>query len=194
MILTGPEIVKQVVLGNIEISDFDKKRVNPNSYNLRLHNELLCYTGEQEEDDQPKSAQLHIRTKSEVDHIDMKKKNKTAMITIPESGFILMPSQLYLGRTMERTRIDGFAPQIEGRSSIARLGIDVHKTAGWGDNGFDNYWTLEITATIPVKIYPFVDFCQIIFMTLEGDTSMKYKGKYQCTSQIDGSKIYEEFH
>lgn len=194
MILTGPEIIRQVALGNIEISDFDTKRVNPNSYNLRLHNELLCYTSEQE-DDQPKCSISDLMLKcSNFFYIDMKKKNKTAMITMPESGFILMPGQLYLGRTMERTRIDGFAPQIEGRSSIARLGIDVHKTAGWGDNGFDNFWTLEITATIPVKIYPFVDFCQIIFMTLEGDQSMKYKGKYQKTNNIDGSKIYEEFH
>jgi len=172
MILTGLEIARQVKLGNIEITDFDEKRVNPNSYNLRLHNELLCY-------------------KNAV--IDMKEKNETKKIMIPDHGLMILPGMLYLGRTVERTRIDGFAPQIEGRSSIARLGIDVHKTAGWGDNGFDNFWTLEITATIPVIIYPFVDFCQIIFMTLEGDASIKYKGKYQKTNEIDVSKIYEEF-
>jgi hypothetical protein len=107
---------------------------------------------------------------------------------------ILYPNILYLGRTLEMTRTNGFVPQIEGRSSIARLGIDIHKTAGWGDDGFENYWTLEIVATHPVKIYPFVEFCQIIYMKTFGDNSIKYKGKYQKTNSIDVSKIYEEFN
>ena len=105
-----------------------------------------------------------------------------------------MPGIVYLGRTFETTRTIGFVPQIQGRSSIGRLGIDVHKTAGWGDNGFSNYWTLEIVATQPVKIYPFVEFCQIIYMSMQGDPSMVYNGKYQNTGQIDSSKIYEEFN
>jgi len=172
MVLTGLEIIKQVEFGNIGISDFDKKRVNPNSYNLRLHNELKIYTNSL---------------------LDMKKKNDVESIIIHEEGIILFPNILYLGRTMERTRTNGFVPQIEGRSSIARLGIDVHKTAGWGDDGFDNYWTLEIVVTHPVRIYPFVDFCQIIYMKTFGDASMKYNGKYQNTGNIDVSKIYEEF-
>jgi dCTP deaminase len=175
MVLTGKEIIFQYSVGNIYISDFDVKRVNPNSYNLRLHNELLCY---------------NILA---IDHLDMKKRTDTTTIIIPESGYILQPGKLYLGRTMEMTKTNGFVPQIQGRSSIGRLGIDVHKTAGWGDNGFENYWTLEIVATMPVKIYPFVDFCQIIYMSLMGDQSIKYTGKYQKTNNVDGSKLYEEF-
>ncbi len=79
----------------------------------------------------------------------MKKDNPAKTIIIPETGFVLWPNTLYLGRTVELTKTHGFVPQIEGRSSIARLGIDIHKTAGWGDDGFENYWTLEIVATHP---------------------------------------------
>jgi len=190
MVLTGLEIINQVNLGNIFISDFDKKRVNPNSYNLRLHNELKVYN--------KVTVPEHLGT-AQVPQgpdfiLDMKKQNETTTIIIPEEGLILHPNILYLGRTLEMTRTNGFVPQIEGRSSIARLGIDIHKTAGWGDDGFENYWTLEIVATHPVKIYPFVEFCQIIYMKTFGDASMKYKGKYQKTNGIDVSKIYEEFN
>jgi dCTP deaminase len=178
MVLTGKEIINQYHIGNIFISDFDEKRVNPNSYNLRLHNELLCYD---------------ISSPTYAECLDMKKKTKTKSIIIPEEGLILSPGQLYLGRTMEMTKTVGLVPQIQGRSSIGRLGIDVHKTAGWGDNGFENHWTLEIVATLPVKIYPFVDFCQIIYMMLIGDQSIMYKGKYQKTNSVDVSKLYEEF-
>lgn len=188
MVLTGLEILEQIKVGSIEISDFDIKRLNPNSYNLRLHNELKIYDFDyikQQTQNDPRNQGQAI--------LDMKMKHPTKNIIIPEDGIILWPDVLYLGRTVERTKTVGFCPQIEGRSSIGRLGIDIHKTAGWGDDGFDNYWTLEIVVTHPVRVYPFVDFCQIIYMKTIGDASMKYKGKYQKTGVIDGSKIYEEF-
>jgi len=153
MVLTGKEIIAQVEAGNIHIDDFSEERLNPNSYNLRLHNELKVYNKV------TMPACLGAAAPRGDEHvIDMKKKNTVTSITIPEEGLILEPGILYLGRTLEFTKTHGFVPQIEGRSSIARLGIDVHKTAGWGDDGFENYWTLEIVATHPVKIYPFVDF------------------------------------
>ena len=188
MVLTGLEILNQIQKGNIEISDFDKKRLNPNSYNLRLHNELKVYnnnTTTMTYQDDPRYQDFVI--------LDMKKQNPTRTVIIPEDGFVLWPNIIYLGRTVEMTKTVGFCPQIEGRSSIARLGVDIHKTAGWGDDGFENYWTLEIVATHPVRIYPFVEFCQIIYMKTFGDATMKYKGKYQKTEKIDESKIYKEF-
>lgn len=188
MVLTGLEILEQVKHGNIEISDFDVKRLNPDSYNLRLHNELKIYDFDLIKYEQQKDPLLQGQAV-----LDMKMKHPTKSLIIPDEGLVLWPNVLYLGRTMERTKTVGFCPQIEGRSSIGRLGIDIHKTAGWGDDGFDNYWTLEIVVTHPVKVYPFVDFCQIIYMKTFGDASMKYKGKYQATGNIDVSKIYEEF-
>ena len=184
MVLTGLEILEQINLGSIAISDFDQKRLNPNSYNLRLHNELKVYDFDIIKYENDNNGQAIL---------DMKVKHPTTSLIIPDEGLILWPNILYLGRTMERTKTIGFCPQIEGRSSIGRLGIDIHKTAGWGDDGFDNFWTLEIVVTHPVRVYPFVDFCQIIYMKTFGDASMKYKGKYQATGDIDVSKIYEEF-
>jgi dCTP deaminase len=195
MVLTGLEILNQIKLGSIFISDFDIKRLNPNSYNLRLHNELRVYklidNLRQFNYSEKKSNPLQITAC--YSFLDMKQKAETFPVEIPEDGLILQPGVLYLGRTVEMTKTHGFVPQIEGRSSIARLGIDIHKTAGWGDDGFENFWTLEIVATHPVKIYPFIEVCQIIYMKTLGDASMKYHGKYQNTGAIDGSKLYEEF-
>ena len=67
---------------------------------------------------------------------------------------MLSPHQLYLARTAERTVTHNLVPQIEGRSSVGRLGLFVHVTAGFGDVGFSGYWTLEMFAVHPVRIYP----------------------------------------
>ena len=119
MILSGREIKKR--LGKeIIIEPFIDSQLNPNSYNLRLHNELLVY---------------------EDSVLDMKKRNKAKKIVIPPEGLMLEPGKLYLGRTMEYTKTDGVVPMLEGRSSIGRLGLFIHVTAGFGDIGFSGYWT-----------------------------------------------------
>lgn len=172
MILSGLEIKKQASLGNIEISPFEEERLNPNSYNLRLHNELLMYTE---------------------DILDMKNPQNTRSLTIPEDGFILLPGRLYLGRTFEYTVTKGFVPMLEGRSSIGRLGMYVHVTAGFGDIGFSGYWTLEIQCVQPVKIYPMVEICQIYYHRIEGDFIAYTEGKYQNNQGIQPSLLYRDF-
>ena len=117
MILSGKEIYRNLNK-KIFIEPFSIRQLNPNSYNLRLHEELLVY-------DEPV--------------LDMKKPNKTRLITIPGSGLVLEPNRLYLGRTMEYTKTEGFVPMLEGRSSVGRLGLVVHVTAGFGDVGFSGY-------------------------------------------------------
>lgn len=104
MILSGKEIQKQIKIGNIVIDPYDEKLINPNSYNLRLHNELLTYTDE---------------------ILDMKKPLNTESITIPEDGLILHAGKLYLGRTYEKTSTNSFVPMLEGRSSIGRLSLTI---------------------------------------------------------------------
>ena len=124
MILSGKEILNR--LGeDIEIDPFEPERINPNSYNLTLHDELMVY---------------------EEVVLDMAKANRVRRIPIPEEGIILSPNQLYLARTVERTVTHNLVPQIEGRSSVGRLGLFVHVTAGFGDVGFAGYWTLEMFA------------------------------------------------
>lgn len=170
-ILTGPEIIKEVHRGFIKIDNFDPNKINPNSYNLTLNEKLLVY-------------------KETI--LDCKADNQTEELIIPETGLLLMPGTLYLARTNERTVTKGFVPMLEGRSSIGRLGILVHVTAGFGDVGFDGFWTLEIACIQPVKIYPNMEICQIYYETKKGEI-IEYKGKYQNNSDVQASKLYLDF-
>lgn len=171
MILTGHEI-KQQLNKNIVIEPFDEKYLNPNGYDLRLHDELLVY---------------------EEIVLDMQRPNRLRRYTIPEEGFVLNPNQLYLGRTLERTETHNLVPMIEGRSSVSRLGLFVNCTAGFGDIGFSGYWTLEIFAVQPVRIYPGIPICQMFYHTVEGDITEYASRKYQNNDDIQPSLLYTEF-
>jgi dCTP deaminase len=169
MILTGQEILNRMG-DDIEIDPFDPARVNPNSYNLTLHDEMMVY---------------------EEVVLDMAKANRVRRITIPKEGIILSPNQLYLARTVERTRTRNLVPQIEGRSSIGRLGLFVHVTAGFGDVGFHGYWTLEMFAVQPVRIYAGTEICQIIYHEITGSVQ-EYANKYQHNRDIQPSLLFKE--
>jgi len=171
MILSGKEIAKQLNK-TIFIEPFDEKQLNPNSYNLKLHNELLVYSKNQ---------------------LDMKLPNATDKIIIPESGLLLEPNKLYLGRTKEYTRTERYVPMLEGRSSIGRLGMFIHVTAGFGDVGFAGFWTLEIFVIQPLVIYPDVEICQIYFHSLEGEFDKYSSGKYQNNEGIQPSMLFKDF-
>jgi dCTP deaminase len=170
MILSGKEIKKRLGT-DIHISPFNEKQLNPNSYNLKLHHELLIYQ-------QPP--------------LDMKKKNDTTPLTIPAEGLLLNPGTLYLGRTVEHTKTENLVPLIEGRSSIARLGLFIHITAGFGDVGFSGFWTLEIFCVQPIRIYAGVEICQIFYHTIEGEFDRYVSGKYQNNTGIQASLLYTE--
>ena len=171
MILTGNEIQKRIGQ-DIKITPFDAGRLNPNSYNLSLHNELLVY---------------------EEVVLDIKEPNRYRRIEIPDSGLVLSPNQVYLARTVEHTETHNLVPMIEGRSSLGRLGLFVHVTAGFGDVGFRGYWTLEMFAVQPIRIYPYIQICQIFFHTVEGEIEEYASGKYQNNEDIQPSLLYQEF-
>jgi len=172
MILSGLEIEKRIKSGDIEITPFDRSLLNPNSYNLQLYNKLLTYT------DFP---------------LDMKKSNNTREIEIPEGGMVIEPGILYLGRTYEHTVTKNLIPMIQGRSSIGRLGIYIHITAGFGDIGFKGYWTLEIECIHPVRIYPMTKICQIYYHTIKGNYLTYDNGRYQNNNGIQPSLLYQDF-
>lgn len=170
MILSGLEILRQ--LGHdIVIDPFNEAQLNPNSYNLTLHDELMTY---------------------EELVLDMRRANRVRRITIPTEGLVLNPQQLYLGRTVERTETRNLVPMIEGRSSIGRLGLFVHVTAGFGDVGFCGYWTLEMFAVQPVRIYAGVSICQIFYHQLRGDFTEYCSDKYQHNRDIQPSLLFKE--
>lgn len=171
MILSGREIERN--LGSkIIIEPFDRSRLNPNSYNLSLHEELRVYQSNE---------------------LDMARENRSERLRIPPEGLLLEPQRLYLGRTVELTATDSFVPMLEGRSSIGRLGLFVHITAGFGDVGFRGYWTLEIFCVQPIRIYAGVQICQIFYHTIEGDYDSYSSGKYQNNKGIQHSLLFREF-
>ena len=162
MILSGKEIQKQVEMGTIKIDPFSQDLINPNSYNLRLHSDLLVYDNKV---------------------LDMKEKNTASPLKIPDDGLLLEPNTLYLGRTIERTATDKYVPMLEGRSSVGRLGLFIHITAGFGDIGFDGFWTLEIFCVQPIKIYSGLEICQIFYHTIDGDYDLYKSKKYQSNNR-----------
>ena len=172
MILSGKEIKKQVKEGNIAIDPFTDEQINPNSYNLRLHPDLLVYDN---------------------DILDMRQKNSASPLVIPEDGLLLEPHKLYLGRTVERTSTDKYVPMLEGRSSVGRLGLFIHITAGFGDIGFDGFWTLEIFCVQPIRIYSGLEICQIFYHTIDGDFDLYRSKKYQSNKGVQPSMLYKDF-
>lgn len=172
MILSGKEIKKQVKEGSIAIDPFTDDQINPNSYNLRLHQDLLTYDN---------------------DILDMREKNSASPLVIPSEGLLLEPHKLYLGRTVERTSTDKYVPMLEGRSSVGRLGLFIHITAGFGDIGFDGFWTLEIFCVQPIRIYSGLEICQIFYHTIDGDFDLYRSKKYQSNKGVQPSMLYKDF-
>src|SRR6056297_506176 len=169
MILSGNEI-KNELNKNIIIKPFNENQLNPNSYNLKLADALIFY---------------------ETNLLDMKKKNSYKKIKIPEEGLILEPGKLYLGRTAEYTETHNAVPMLEGRSSVGRLGLFIHVTAGFGDVGFRGYWTLEIFCVQPIVIYPDVEICQIYYHEISPDHEEYAGSKYQDNKGIQPSMMYK---
>lgn len=171
MILSGKEIRKNLG-SSIIIEPYSDYQLNPNSYNLRLHERLLVYNDSV---------------------LDMKRENLSTEVIIPPEGLTLEPHRLYLGRTVEFTATEKFVPMLEGRSSIGRLGLFVHITAGFGDVGFKGFWTLEMFCVQPITIYPDVEICQIFYHTIEGDFEPYQSGKYQNNQGIQHSLLFKDF-
>ena len=109
--------------------------------------------------------------------IDAKKHNQVEHFEIPEEGLVLHPGKTYLGSTVEYTETRQFVPFLEGKSSVGRLGIDIHATAGKGDVGFCNHWTLEISVCQSVRVYAGMPIGQLIYFKVEGDVDVDYSSK-----------------
>src|ERR1035437_5674388 len=146
MILSDTKILECVKNGEIVITPFDVKNMGGNSYDVHISKHLAQYTDGM---------------------IDAKKHNQIRHFEIPEEGYVLQPGQLYLGSTLEYTESHKHVPFLEGKSSTGRLGIDIHATAGKGDVGFCNTWTLEISVTQPVKIYAAMPIGQLIYFDVD---------------------------
>jgi dCTP deaminase len=199
MILTGKEIALQRALGNLHISPWNEDNLGANSYDVTLRPQLLTY-------------QLDLLAG---EPLDPRRNNPTEEHTIPEQGFVLQPGTLYLAATVETAVSKAFVPMLEGRSSIGRLGICTHVTAGFGDIGWgyrqrDTHgvpadqlsehwglectyptWTLEMTCIHRVRIYAGMKIAQVYFMRPMGDITY-YKGRYNDQKGPTASRLHTD--
>jgi dCTP deaminase len=156
MILSDSRIMEEITKGRIVVEPFRKECLGTNSYDVHLGKHLATYS----------DGSLDSRKEHRLEHFD-----------IPEEGFVLRPGTLYLGVTEEYTETHAHVPFLEGKSSAGRLGIDIHATAGKGDVGFCNYWTLEISCQIPVRVYAGMPIGQLIYFEVSGQVNVAYNQK-----------------
>jgi dCTP deaminase len=156
LILSDKKILDEMKKGNIVIEPFKREKLGTNSYDVHLGKWLAVYEDE---------------------ILDAKTHNKIKTFEIPDQGYILQPGTLYLGVTWEYTETRNFVPFLEGKSSIGRLGIDIHATAGKGDAGFCNNWTLEISVKMPVRVYKGMPIGQLIYFEMDGEIEIPYDKK-----------------
>lgn len=177
MKLTDADILKFMKSGHIAIEPFNREQLGSNSYDLTLSEHLLTYSGEE---------------------LDCKIDNPYKRFTIPEEGFLLQSGELYLGSTIEYTSTKQLLPEISGKSSIGRLGIAIHITAGTGDIGFRGHWTLEIIVVKPVRVYAGMPIAQIMYTVPLGNCevpySLKVNNKYSGQSGLPmPSQMFKNF-
>ena len=171
MILSDKKILEEIKKGSIKIEPFDIKNMGGNSYDVHLSKYFAQYVDKT---------------------LDAKKHNKVKHFEIPETGFVLKPNELYLCTTIEYTETHKHVPFLEGKSSTGRLGIDIHATAGKGDVGFCGYWTMEVSTSKPVRIYPGMSIGQLIYYVVQGKVERIYTKK-KSAKYFNTDKLPKEY-
>ncbi len=200
MVLSDSAIIEAINNKEILISDFDLSRLGSNSYDVRLSDTLLIY--------KPKNSRIIIDISNSSTQLvsenpshwilDSRESNPTYEIKIPEEGYKLQPGILYLGSTMEYTETHKHLPVLDGKSSIGRLGISIHCTAGKGDVNFCGYWTMEIFVIHPVRVYAGMKIGQLTYHEVKGEVMRPYNKKPDAKYRDQGpapvaSKMHENF-
>lgn len=210
-ILTAQEIIKQMESDHIKIDKFNQNMIGPNSYDITLGNKVSYYSltdystrvGQSDEHmnfenyglfstEDPDNPEV-CKFVRHVPILDSAKENTMITEEIPEDGYVFLPRVLYLVQSNEQVWSDKYVIEVSGTSGLARLGISVHKTAGYSNLGHEFRWVLEIEVTHPVKVYRDMKIGQIFFHTVEGDNEVQYNGAYkdkQLTDDICGSLTY----
>jgi dCTP deaminase len=184
MILSDSDIRAQIDAGRIVIDPFDPACVQPSSVDLHV------------------DSQFRVFANSRYPYIDVKQEQPdlTELVEVkPDEPFILHPGEFVLGSTYERVSLpDDLVARLEGKSSLGRLGLLIHSTAGYVDPGWDGYLTLELSnvANLPITLYPGMRIGQISFFTLSSPASAPYGAagnKYQGQRGPTPSRSYRDF-
>lgn len=185
-ILSDSAIRKAVESGDIEIDPFDPARLNPCSYDLTLGDEVAVYDEWVQFGDNfaPRSTEIDIMSEP-----------KVTRLKFGEFGLCLEPGIGYLMHTVERIHTKKYVPVIDGKSSIGRLFMFCHVTAGYGDAGFRGQYTLEVVVVHPLRIYPGMRVAQMRFHTIVGEVEKPYAGNYtgEAATGPVASKAWRQF-
>lgn len=171
-ILVDNDILRAIEAGVIKIDPFDRACLGTNSYDVHLAETLLTYKNR----DWP--SVLPDRSVSVFyGGLDCRAENLTVPSTIQPAGHWLLPGELYLASTIEYTESHVHVPMLNGKSSLGRLGLSIHVTAGSGDVGFCNHWTLEMTVVRPLRIYAGMPIGQLLWFEASGVPLRPYNKK-----------------
>jgi dCTP deaminase len=186
VILSDRTIREELAAGRIVIDPFDDTMVQPSSVDVRL------------------DRYFRVFLNHTMPVIDVKKdlEELTRLVDIDdERAFILHPGEFVLGSTFERVAVpDDMVARIEGKSSLGRLGLLIHSTAGFIDAGFDGHITLELSnvANLPITLYPGMKIGQISFLRMTTPADVPYgsgnlRSKYQGQRGPTPSRYWENF-
>ncbi len=184
MILSDRTIREEIDAGRIVIDPFDERCIQPSSVDLHV------------------DAQFRVFANSRYPYIDVKQEQPdlTELVeTKPDEAFILHPGEFVLGSTLERVALpNDLVARLEGKSSLGRLGLLIHSTAGYVDPGWDGYLTLELSnvANLPITLYPGMKIGQISFFRLTTEAEAPYGSagnKYQGQRGPTPSRFFRDF-
>ena len=188
VILSDRTLREQLAAGRIVIDPLDESLIQPSSIDVRISNLFRVFRN-------------HTRGVIDVklDMVDL-----TELIEIPEGSeepFMLHPGEFVLGSTLERIGVpDDLVGRVEGKSSLGRLGLLIHSTAGFIDAGFDGHITLELAnvASLPITLYPGMKIGQVSFMQMTTPADNPYGtgasgSKYQGQRGPTPSRYFENF-
>lgn len=185
MVLSDRTIRRLLAEGRIEVDPYDQSLMQPSSLDVRVDRYFRVFRN---------SRYPFIDVKCEQEEL-------TELVEIDEEPFILHPGEFVLGSTLERVRLpDDLVARLEGKSSLGRLGLLIHSTAGYVDPGFEGHLTLELSnvANLPITIYPDMRIGQISFFQLTSEAenpygSAKAGSKYQGQRGPTPSRYFENF-
>ncbi len=187
MLLSDRDILAEIEAGRISMEPFDPAMVQPASIDVRLDRYFRVFENHRYPHIDPAEAQDDLTREVQAEG---------------DEPFILHPGEFVLGSTYEVVSLpEDIAARVEGKSSLGRLGLLTHATAGFVDPGFSGHVTLELAnvATLPIKLYPGMKIGQFCFfrMTSPSDHpygSAKYGSRYQGQRGPTPSRSYANFH
>lgn len=173
MILSDRNILKRLKKKDLIIEPLTRSSVQPSTYDLHLSNELRVFDN------------------WELGVVDVKKRDDPSrLVKIGPKGFIIHPGEFLLGATIEKITLpNDLAAKLEGRSSLGRLGLVIHATAGYVDPGFSGWLTFELSnlSRLPIRIYPKMKIAQICFFQMSSPVLHPY-GSKEIGSKYQGQK------